>query len=193
MGGTWYTSLDSHLSLSFNSEDGGVYCSWLFTCFTKVYIKLCQTLLKDILLWLNWLLAKKNKCRQFAICNLQFCKLPALPPTYKVGQVVRLTCQYDPDFQGIRISHATLESIHLNKSINCKEPIKIFTIKVFCFNLWYYSISQIWFSTLEMLSLHYVMHASCPVLVLWVELQMSTKKTIPMSFHPWFISLISES
>ncbi len=60
----------------------------------------------------------KKKHRQFAICNLQFYKVPALPPPYKAGRVVKLTCQYDPDFQGVRISRATLESIRLNKSIN---------------------------------------------------------------------------
>ncbi len=26
----------------------------------------------------------KKKCRQFSICNLQFCKVPAEPPLYKV-------------------------------------------------------------------------------------------------------------
>ncbi len=38
MAGTWYNSLDNHLLLLFNSEDGGVYWSWLFTCFMKVQI-----------------------------------------------------------------------------------------------------------------------------------------------------------
>ncbi len=37
--GESYNILDSRLSLSFNSEDGGVYC--LIKCFTKVNIKLC--------------------------------------------------------------------------------------------------------------------------------------------------------
>ncbi len=143
-------------------------------------------------MWLNWLWARWKKCRQFSIYNLQLCKVPALPPPYKVGWVVKLTCQYDPDFQGVRISHATLESIHLNKSISCKERIQIFT-SVFCFNMWCYPMSKIWLSTLEMLSLHYILHASCPVLVLWMVLQKSTKKAIPMPFHSWFISLIPES
>ncbi len=89
----------------------------------------------------------------------------ALPTPYIAGWVVKLPGQYDADFQGVRSSHATLESIHLNKSINCKERIKIFTIRVFCFNMWYYPMSKIWFSTLEILSLHYILHASCPVLV----------------------------
>ncbi len=66
----------------------------------------------------------QTKCRQFAICNLQFCKVPALSLPYETGWAVKFTCQYDPDFQGVRISHATLESIHLNQSINCKEKIK---------------------------------------------------------------------
>ncbi len=132
----------------------------------------------------------KTKCRQFAICNLQFCKGPDLTPPYKAGRVVKLTCQYNPDFQGLRISHATLESIHLNKPINCKERIKIFTIGYFFFNIWYYPMSKISLSTLEMLSLHYILHASCPVLVLWMILQISTKKTILRPFHSSFISLI---
>ncbi len=65
-----------------------------------------------------------------AICNLhlQFCKVPAQPPQYKAGRVVKLTCQYDPDFQEVMISHVTLETIHLNKSIDCKERITIFTL-----------------------------------------------------------------
>ncbi len=68
-----------------------------------------------------------------AICNLhlQFCQVPALPPPHKARRVVKLTCQYDPDFQGARISHCTLEYIHLNKSINCKEWITIFTMSIF--------------------------------------------------------------
>ncbi len=93
--------------------------------------------------------SKLKKCMQFAIRNLQFCKVPALPPPYKAGWVVKLTYQYDPDFQAIRISHATPESIHLNKSINHKDRIQIITMNVFCFNMWYYSMSKIWFSTLE--------------------------------------------
>ncbi len=68
--------------------------------------------LKDIQLWLNWLWAKKKICRQFAICNLQFCKVHALPPLYKAGRVVKLTCQYDSDFQGVRIFHATLDFMY---------------------------------------------------------------------------------
>ncbi len=61
-----------------------------------------------------------------AICNLQFAVLPSASPTtpYKARRLVKLTCQYDPDFQGVRTSHATLEYIHLNKFINCKERIK---------------------------------------------------------------------
>ncbi len=27
-----------------------------------------------------------TKCRQFAICNLQFCKVPAQPPYIKLGE-----------------------------------------------------------------------------------------------------------
>ncbi len=54
-------------------------------------------------------------------------------------------------------------------------------------------MSKIWFSTLEMLSLPYIMHASCPILVLWMILQKSTMKAIPMPFHSWFISLIPYS
>ncbi len=50
MAGTWYNSLDNTLSLSFNSEDGGVYYSRLFTCFMKVHRKL------------NWTLFNKNIC-----------------------------------------------------------------------------------------------------------------------------------
>ncbi len=38
--------------------------------------------------------------------------------------------------------------------------------------------------------LHYILHVSCYVLVLWILLQ---KKTIPRPFHSWFISLIPES
>ncbi len=107
---------------------------------------------------------------------------------------MKLTCHYDPDFKGVRISiHVTLESIHLNKSINCKERINIFTISVFCFNMWYYPMSIIWFSTLEMLSLHHIMHESYPLLVIWMVLQKSTKKAIPMPFHSWCISLIPDS
>ncbi len=68
-----------------------------------------------------------------------------------------------------------------------------FTISVFCFNICYYPISKIWFSILEMLSLHYILHKSCPVLVLWLVLQKSTKKTIPRPFHSWFIFLIPEN
>ncbi len=36
------------------------------------------------------------------------------------------------------------------------------------------------------------MRASCPVLVLWMVLQKSTKKTIPKPFHSLFISLKPE-
>ncbi len=108
------------------------------------------------------------------------------------GRVVKLTCQYDPDFQEIRISHATLESIHLNKSITCKERIQIITMSVLCFNMLYYPMSKIWIFTLEMLFLHYILHASCPLLVLWIVLQRSTKKTIPRPLHSWFISLMPE-
>ncbi len=43
--GTWYYNLDSsHLSLSFNSVNGSVYCSQLFTC--KVHIQVRWSLLK---------------------------------------------------------------------------------------------------------------------------------------------------
>ncbi len=98
------------------------------------------------------------------------------------------------DFQEVRISLTTLESIHLNKSIKYKkERIKIFSIRVFCFNMWYYPMSKIWYSTLEMLSLHYILHVSCPVFVLWMVLQKSTKETIPRPFHSLFISVIPES
>ncbi len=41
MAGTQYNSLDSLLSLSFNSKDSGVYCSQLFYMLhDSVYIKL---------------------------------------------------------------------------------------------------------------------------------------------------------
>ncbi len=123
--------------------------------------------------------------------------LQSTSPTTPIQSLVSSEAQmavwlYDSDFQGVRISYATLESIDLNKSINCKEKIQIFTMSVFCFNMWYYPLSKIWFSTLEM-SLHYIFHTSCPVLVLWMVLQMSTKKNIPMHFHSWFIPLIPES
>ncbi len=123
-----------------------------------------------------------------AIRNLQFAVLQRASPTtpYKAGRVVKLTCQYDTDFQGVRISHATLESIHL------KEKMKIFTISVFCFNMRNYPISKICFFILEMLSLHYILHASCPVLVLRIVLQVE-QKTFLMLFQSWFISLIPES
>ncbi len=45
MTGTWNNSQDSNLSLAFSPEDGGVYYSQLFNCFTKVQIKLHWTLL----------------------------------------------------------------------------------------------------------------------------------------------------
>ncbi len=108
---------------------------------------------------------------------------------------MKVTCQYDHEFQGVRITRYmyTLESIHLNKSINCKQRIKIFTISVFYFNMLYYPISKIWFSTLEMLSLHYIMHTSCPILALRMESQTSTKKAITRPCHSWFISLIPDS
>ncbi len=96
-------------------------------------------------------LAQVKKCKQFASCNLQFCKVPALPPPYKACWVVKLTCQYDFDFQGVRISHTTLENIHLNKSLSSRRKQK-FPLSVFCFNMLYYPMSKILFSTLEMLS-----------------------------------------
>ncbi len=46
---------------------------------------------------------------------------------------------------------------------------------------------------LEKLSLDYILHASCPVLVLWIVLQKSIKKTIPIPFQSCFLSLIIES
>ncbi len=129
-----------------------------------------------------------------AICNLQFAILQSVSPTtpYKAGHVVKFICQYDPDFQRVRISHAILESIHLNKSINCKERIKIFTIGVFCFNMWYYVMLKIWFSTLEILSLHYILHASCPVLIYESYYKSQQRKPFQGPFtpglYPWYQS-----
>ncbi len=59
MAGTWYNSLDSHLSLSFNSKDNGIYCAQLFTCFTEVHIKLYWTLLKRFIC--HWAPMLKSK------------------------------------------------------------------------------------------------------------------------------------
>ncbi len=42
----WYNTLDSHLSLQINLADGGVYCSWLFTCFMKVHTSLYWIVIK---------------------------------------------------------------------------------------------------------------------------------------------------
>ncbi len=44
-------SLDSCLSLSFNSENSDLYCSWLFTCFKKVHKNLWTLLKKYICHW----------------------------------------------------------------------------------------------------------------------------------------------
>ncbi len=95
------------------------------------------------------------------------------------------------DYRSSAMIHATLESIHLNKSINCKERIKIFEISVFCFNMWYYAMSKIWFSPLEMLSIHYIMHASCPILVLRMVLYKSQQRKpfqgpFSLGLYPWY-------
>ncbi len=38
LAGTWYNSLHSRPSLSFNSKDSGVYCSQLFICFIHSFL-----------------------------------------------------------------------------------------------------------------------------------------------------------
>ncbi len=42
--GTWYNHLHIRITMSFNWGDGGVCCSGLFICFTKVHVKLNWTL-----------------------------------------------------------------------------------------------------------------------------------------------------
>ncbi len=59
MAGTWYNSLDSQFSLSFNSVDGGEFCSQHFSSLTKVHIKLHWTLLRKYIY--HWVPILKNR------------------------------------------------------------------------------------------------------------------------------------
>ncbi len=58
-------------------------------------------------------------------------------------------------------------------------------MSVFCFNMWYYPMWKTWFSALEMLCLHYILHALCPVLVFMNAIKKVNKKNHSKLFQQY--------
>ncbi len=108
-------------------------------------------------------------------------KCPTTP--YKAGRVVTLTCQYDHDFQGVRII----------KSINYKVRIKILHNKCILFqNVVLFNVKNMIFYTWNVVSrLYHACIMSC--IGFKNGITNVNKEDIPRPFHSWFISMILDS
>ncbi len=132
-----------------------------------------------------------TKCRQFAICKLQFCQVPALPPPYKAGWIVKETCLYNPDFQGVRISLATLESIHINQSI----ARRINNLHNKCILFQYVVLSNVKNMIVYTWNVVSTLYPACIMsCISFVNgITQVNRENHSKAFHSWLISLIPES